>query len=83
MQVDRCVCADVTFERLLDLARRNDWGIEELRRRTGCTASCGLCGPYIEIVLRTGRTSIPIITNESTSDGRGHDGEVTKGGSAG
>lgn len=59
--VDRCVCMDVTFERLHRLAAHGA-GLDELRRRTGCGAGCGLCIPYIRAMLATGRTRFPVMS---------------------
>ena len=55
MPVDRCVCHDVSFERLKQDAERHGGGLEQLQRRFGCGTGCGLCVPYILAMLRTGR----------------------------
>jgi len=57
MSVNRCVCMDLAFEELLSIARDNGLTYEELSARTGCGRGCGLCGPYVKLMLRTGRTS--------------------------
>jgi bacterioferritin-associated ferredoxin len=59
--VDRCVCHEVTFARLRELARETGAGVEELSARTGCCTGCGLCRPYVERMLRTGRTSFEVL----------------------
>ena len=56
VEVTRCLCRGVTFERLLPLARSEGWGLDELIRRTGCGAGCGLCRPYLRRMLATGET---------------------------
>ena len=70
MGIDRCVCHDVTFASLKVLARQFDpraaspeadpgvvdLASRELRRITGCTTGCGMCEPYIRLMLETGRT---------------------------
>lgn len=61
--VDRCVCADVTFDALAAMARRDPGtplDLDTLRRRTGCCAGCGLCEPYVRLMLRTGRTAFAL-----------------------
>jgi len=65
LRVDRCVCFDQPFEKLLALSQEHGWGFEELSEATGCGRGCGMCRPYIRVVLTTGRTSIPL-TNGST-----------------
>jgi NAD(P)H-nitrite reductase large subunit len=37
---------------------------EKLMERTQCGQGCGLCEPYIKIMLRTGETAIPVLTAE-------------------
>jgi bacterioferritin-associated ferredoxin len=62
--VTRCVCHDITFRELKQLADREGLTLPDLARRTGCTTSCGLCRPYIEVVLATGQTELPVMTEE-------------------
>ncbi len=62
MRVDRCVCKERSFADLRDLATREGLGFEALRSRTGCAATCGLCEPYIRLMLRTGQTSFPLLS---------------------
>jgi len=57
MPVDRCVCHRVTFAELLEIERRERCGLDGLAERTGCTTGCGMCRPYVELALRTGRSS--------------------------
>jgi bacterioferritin-associated ferredoxin len=54
--VDRCLCRQTPFERLLPLARAADWSLSDLIRETGCGGQCGLCRPYLRRMLRTGET---------------------------
>jgi bacterioferritin-associated ferredoxin len=54
--VDRCICRQTPFERLLPLARASRWTLEDLIRETGCGGQCGLCRPYLRRMLRTGET---------------------------
>src|SRR4051812_25750933 len=64
MPVHRCVCHEISFRELKQIAERDGATLEELARRTGCTTSCGLCRPYIEVMLATGRTELPVMTEE-------------------
>ncbi len=68
-RVDRCICYDVRFTTLLDFARSRDAcdNAEEdvliaIRQTFGCGSGCGLCVPYIRLMLRTGETSLPVQT---------------------
>ena len=54
--VERCICMRVPFAELLPLARAGGWELEALMRETGCGTRCGLCGPYLRRMLRTGQT---------------------------
>lgn len=68
MGVDRCVCHKVSFRILKEIAERDRCGMEELAERTGCTTGCGMCRPYIELMLRTGRTDFPPLPMATNSD---------------
>jgi bacterioferritin-associated ferredoxin len=35
---------------------------DQLVKKTNCGHGCGLCLPYIRVMLRTGRTELPILT---------------------
>ncbi len=61
MGVDRCVCREVTFARLIALARERGMGFDELPRMTGCGTGCGMCIPYIRVALATGRSDLPVM----------------------
>lgn len=56
VEITRCVCRGIAFEQLLPLAAAGGWELDELMRRTGCGAGCGLCRPYLRRMLRTGET---------------------------
>ncbi|MBC7835649.1 MAG: hypothetical protein H7Y88_11200 [Phycisphaerales bacterium] len=62
MAVNRCVCLDLPFVELLELARREGLGFDELSRRTECCTGCGLCEPYVRVALRTGKTDLPVLS---------------------
>lgn len=56
--VNRCICHDKTFEEIKEYADDNNIrSVEELRWDNYCSCGCGLCSPYIEIVLETGETA--------------------------
>ncbi|MEL6739718.1 MAG: hypothetical protein AAFP26_03580 [Planctomycetota bacterium] len=73
MTVDRCICHGVTLTELKGLAdrfKRTDPQCatsevmlrHQLTMETNCGGSCGLCDPYIKLMLRTGETEIPLLT---------------------
>jgi bacterioferritin-associated ferredoxin len=55
--VTRCVCHDVTFEQMRQFVGSNPGcTIAALRDRFGCGTGCGLCVPFLRLMLATGRT---------------------------
>ena len=56
VEITRCLCRSRTFAELWPLAREGRWDLDELMRRTGCGAGCGLCRPYLRRMLATGET---------------------------
>ncbi len=65
VRVERCVCFDQPFEKLLRMAREEGLTQEQLSERTGCCTGCGMCKPYVRVVLSTGRTSIPLMNGRA------------------
>ncbi len=61
MAVDRCYCRDVKFSTIKEIAAREGAGIDRLGEITGAGTGCGLCRPYIRVVLATGRTELPVL----------------------
>lgn len=57
MPVSHCICLNASFESLLVVARAEDMTFEQLRARTGCASRCGMCEPYIRVMIQTGQTS--------------------------
>lgn len=56
--VDKCICHDKSFEEIKQYAsEKNIQSVEELRSARFCSCGCGLCGPYVEMVLDTGETA--------------------------
>ena len=62
MRVDRCVCFNVSFERVREVALVCNGDLMQVHRATGCGARCGLCIPYIRVVIQTGQVSLPVMT---------------------
>ncbi|MEQ8821446.1 MAG: (2Fe-2S)-binding protein [Sumerlaeia bacterium] len=60
MPVTHCLCEGKSFAELIAWARENGaTTLEELAAGQGCSTHCGLCGPYLEYALETGRTVVP------------------------
>jgi len=59
--VDRCVCHNVSFAELLRLHRETGADVARLQTVTKCGTSCGMCVPYIRVVLTTGRVRLPVM----------------------
>ena len=78
--VERCVCHNISFAELKRIATRERIGVEELSRRTGCGTTCATCRPYIAVVLATGRTELPVMSEGECArvvreaEGRGVEG---------
>lgn len=67
LRIDRCVCEQTTFARLLILARANHWDLPALGAATGCGMRCGLCRPYLREMLMNGTTVFHQILSEPPS----------------
>lgn len=70
LRIDRCVCVGCTFAELLLRARASGLDRAGLERETGCGSRCGLCGPYIDEMLRTGQTVFHELLIEGRASGR-------------
>ncbi len=62
--VSSCICFSVSFDRIREAAGHHERGLLEAHRKTGCGGRCGLCLPYIKLMLMTGRTSLPVMWSE-------------------
>jgi bacterioferritin-associated ferredoxin len=69
MAVDRCVCHEITFAALKRLADTEGLDFDGLRARTRCCTGCGLCEPYVRLMLKDGRTSFPVLTGPTDARG--------------
>lgn len=67
VRVDRCVCYEVRFAELRALAEGlrarhgEEVTVDDLESRTGCGSGCGMCRIYIERMLETGETELPLM----------------------
>lgn len=60
--VDRCVCQNITLTELKRLHEAEGLDLRGLTERTGCCRGCGLCEPYVRLMLKTGRTSFGVLS---------------------
>lgn len=55
--VTKCICHDRSFEDIKVHAEENKiTSVEQLQQERYCSCSCGLCIPYVELMLETGET---------------------------
>lgn len=71
MNVDRCVCFNLTFAQLKELARKESLDFEQLKERTQCCANCSMCEPYIRRMLSTGEVVFPLLSGTAADRGAG------------
>lgn len=62
MAVDRCACHDISFAELKRLTCTLGCDLGAIKSSTGCATSCGMCEPYIRLMLRTGETRFPVLS---------------------
>ncbi|MCZ7557586.1 MAG: (2Fe-2S)-binding protein [Bacteroidia bacterium] len=59
--VDRCICFNITFAELKAIADRSDTHcLDALQQHVDFGLRCGLCKPYVERMLETGRVVFPV-----------------------
>ncbi|MFN1836127.1 bacterioferritin-associated ferredoxin [Balneola sp. MJW-20] len=57
-RVDKCICHKRSFEVIREYAEKEGIkSVSELQKQNICSTGCGLCIPYIELMLETGETS--------------------------
>lgn len=55
--VNSCICHRRDFTEIKEHAKEKGYTqIEELQAEDFCSCSCGLCIPYVKMVLKTGET---------------------------
>ena len=69
MRIDRCVCYDVTFEKLRITAEACGADtVEALQQHVRFGLNCGMCRPYVRRMLRTGEVVFSeIITDDASA----------------
>lgn len=59
MGVNRCICNTVPFTVVKALVRDEALSLEQVMQRTGCCTGCGMCTPYVRMVMQTGEIDFP------------------------
>lgn len=75
MPVTRCICHDRSFDELKRLADAERLTIDQLKARTGCCTGCGMCEPYVRLMLSTGRTSFEVLSPAQAAAAMTHTNE--------
>lgn len=53
--VNRCICSNISFREIKEIADQNDYRtVKDLREAGVCSMHCRICEPYVEKVLQTG-----------------------------
>lgn len=55
VRIDRCVCKDLSFAELLEMAQVLGPDIDLIALSTGASIECGTCRPWLERALAEGR----------------------------
>lgn len=60
--VRACLCYPHSFAELKCLAEQNRWQtVADITAAVGCGGGCGLCGPYLACMLKTGETTFDVL----------------------
>lgn len=56
-KVNRCICYKKSFAEISEYARSKGYkSASDLKKEKYCCDNCGLCTPYVDIMLKTGKT---------------------------
>lgn len=63
--VDRCVCYDKTFAEMKSVIDEQGLSsFDELKNHITFAENCRLCVPYVELVIKTGKTVFKVNSDE-------------------
>lgn len=62
--IDRCVCKDLSFSELLDMAAILGPDLDLIALSTGAGIECGTCRPWLEKALASGCTRFELRADE-------------------
>lgn len=66
--VDRCICFDKTFADMKKIIDKHGIkSISELRKHIPFGENCGLCVPYVEQVIKIGKTEFEVLNIDITN----------------
>lgn len=66
MKIDKCVCYNRSFRRILKESTENGIDtLEDLQRIMNICNKCEMCNPYIEEMYKTGKTEFNSILNKN------------------
>ena len=67
--VRACLCYPHTFEAIKALAALRQWStVREITDVLGCGSGCGLCRPYLTLLLQTGETAFAVLPAQEKSE---------------
>lgn len=67
MAVNRCVCHEVSFRRVSELAR-GGMSFEQIKEHTGCSTGCGSCEWYARLAALTGTCDFPVLSEQTLKE---------------
>ncbi|MFN9993839.1 MAG: bacterioferritin-associated ferredoxin [Phycisphaerales bacterium] len=67
MAVNRCVCHEVTFREISELAKRG-LSFEQIKDQTGCSTGCGSCEWYARLAALTGTVDFPVLSEQALKE---------------
>jgi bacterioferritin-associated ferredoxin len=65
--VNRCICFETSFAEIRRIACEQG-SLAEAHRQTGFGARCGLCVPYVLLMMRTGSEDLPVLWSADFAD---------------
>lgn len=73
--VDRCICFGKSFRELKEVAdSTRALDVAALQQHVEFGLRCGLCRPYVERMLETGRTRFPVMRRDVFGEGESASG---------
>lgn len=65
MNIDKCVCFNISFD---TMKNNKCTDINHICELYGCGTKCGMCMPYIKVMLKTGETRFERIITSDEND---------------
>ncbi|MEL6328514.1 MAG: hypothetical protein AAFR38_02535 [Planctomycetota bacterium] len=67
LAVTKCICFDAEFATIRRIAL-SEGSLLAAHKQTGFGARCGLCVPYIQFMMRTAETDLPVMWSSDFED---------------